>query len=108
MKGTVRTGPRRRIGPRAALRLRPWAEGEVRSWTDAVRGSPSYAPTVREYEPELPRWTPYVTAGTAVVIGAGTFAQRAQTPSAALDLVLVLLATAPWVVAIVRPLPIAV
>ena len=57
---------------------------------------------------DLPRWTPFVTAGAAVTIGAGTFAQRAQTTSVALDLLLVLLAAAPWVVAIVRPLPLAV
>ena len=57
---------------------------------------------------DLPRWTPFVTAGAAVTIGAGTFAQRAQTTSVAQDLLLVLVAVAPWVVAIVRPLPLSV
>jgi signal transduction histidine kinase len=109
MTGTVRTAPAAHIGPGAASALRLRADDRLRSWTDATGERSSYAPGVPLLDAELfPRWTPAVTAGVAVVIAAGAYAQRVHTPYAALDLVLVVVAAAPWVLAMVRPLPLPV
>lgn len=71
---------------------------------------PSYASgvPVRDAADELTRWTPFVAAGAAVLIGAATIAQHLGTRHSGLDVLLVALAVSPWLVCMFRTPPMGV